>query len=120
MYTPGPVERRFSWLSMRSVAIGKQGYSAAVRALLGVVLVFLVWAPSSFAGGPFMMVGAAEDVVRTPDYAFSKSEMDKLKLAGLDTIRITQTWTKGQTALGPNDAITLDNAMKAAQVTGVP
>ena len=59
-----------------------------------------------------MMVGAAEDVVRTPDYAFSKTEMDKLKLAGLDTIRITQTWTKGQTALGPNDAITLDNAMR--------
>jgi hypothetical protein len=90
-----------------------------VRALLGVVVVFLVWAPSAFAGGPFMMVGAAEDVVRTPDYAFSKAGMDKLKLAGLDTIRITQTWSKGQTALGPNDAITLDNAMKAAQFTGV-
>ncbi len=90
-----------------------------MRALLGVVLVFLVWAPSSFAGGPFMMVGAAEDVVRTPDYAFSKTEMDKLKLAGLDTIRITQTWSKGQTALGPNDAITLDNAMKAAQFTSI-
>jgi hypothetical protein len=87
--------------------------------LLGVVLVFLVWAPSSFAGGPFMMVGAAEDVVKTPDYAFAKTEMDKLKLAGFDTIRVTQTWTKGQTALGPNDTITLGNAMKAAQFSGV-
>jgi hypothetical protein len=83
------------------------------------VLVCLVWAPSSFAGGPFMMVGAAEDVVKTPDYAFAKTEMDKLKLAGFDTIRITQTWSRGQTKLGPNDAITLDNAMKAAQFTGV-
>jgi hypothetical protein len=90
-----------------------------MRALLGVALVFLVWAPSSFAGGPFMMVGAADDVVKAQDYAFAKTEMDKVKLAGLDTIRLTQTWTKGQTKLGPNDAITLGNAVKAAQFTGV-
>jgi hypothetical protein len=82
-------------------------------------VVFLVCAPSAFAGGPFMMVGAAEDVMKAQDYAFAKTEMDKAKLAGFDTIRITQTWTKGQTALGPNDAITLGNAMKAAQFTGV-
>jgi hypothetical protein len=66
-----------------------------------------------------MMVGAAEDVVKATDYAFAKSEMDKAKLAGFDTIRLTQTWTKGQTKLGPNDQITLGNAMKAAQFTGV-
>jgi hypothetical protein len=66
-----------------------------------------------------MMVGAAEDVVRATDYAFAKTEMDKAKLAGLDTIRLTQTWTRGQTKLGPNDAITLGNAIKAAQFTGV-
>jgi hypothetical protein len=90
-----------------------------MRALLGIVLVVLVWAPSSFAGGPFMMVGTAEDVVKAQDYAFSKAEMDKVKLAGLDTIRLTQTWSKGETKLGPNDAIILGNAMKAAQFTGV-
>ena len=90
-----------------------------MRALLGVVLVFLVWTPSSFAGGPFMMVGAAEDVVKAQDYTFAKAEMDKLKLAGFDTIRVTQTWAKGETKLGPNDQITLGNAMKAAQFTGV-
>jgi hypothetical protein len=66
-----------------------------------------------------MMVGAAEDVVKAQDYAFAKTEMDKLKLAGFDTIRLTQTWSKGQTKLGPNDSITLDNAMNAAQFTGV-
>ena len=65
------------------------------------------------------MVGAAEDVVKAQDYAFAKAEMDELKLAGFDTIRVTQTWTTGQTALGPNDQITLGNAMKAAQFTGV-
>jgi hypothetical protein len=90
-----------------------------MRVLLGVVLVFLLWAPPALAGGPFMMVGAADDVVKTPDSAFAKLEMDKVKLAGLDTIRLTQTWTKGQTTLGPNDAIILGNAMAAAQLTGV-
>ena len=65
------------------------------------------------------MVGAAEDVVKAQDYAFAKAGMDKAKLAGFDTIRLTQTWTKGQTKLGPNDSITLGNAMKAAQFTGV-
>ena len=66
-----------------------------------------------------MMVGVAEDVVEAQDYSFAKAEMDNVKLAGFDTIRVTQTWTKGQTALGPNDQITLGNAMKAAQCTGV-
>ena len=66
-----------------------------------------------------MMVGAAEDVGRTQDYAFAKTEMDKAKLAGLDSIRVTQTWTKGQTKLGPTDAIMLDNAVNAAQFTGL-
>jgi hypothetical protein len=90
-----------------------------VRALLGVVVVWLACAAPAWAGGPFMMVGAAEDVAKTQDYAFAKTEMDKAKLAGFDTIRLTQTWTRGQTALGPNDTVTLGNAIKAAQFTGI-
>jgi hypothetical protein len=66
-----------------------------------------------------MMVGAAEDVARTPDPAFAKAQMLEAKLAGLDTIRITQTWVKGQTAVGPNDQILLGNAIAAAQFTGI-
>jgi hypothetical protein len=89
-----------------------------VRALL-VILLFGALAAPAFAGGPYMMVGAAEDVVQTPDLAFAKVEADKLKLAGLDSIRLTQTWTKGQTQLGPNDEIQLTNAISAAQFTGL-
>jgi hypothetical protein len=66
-----------------------------------------------------MMVGAAEDVGKSPDYAYAKTQMDNAKLAGFDTIRLTQTWTKGQTALGGADQIILGNAIKAAQFTGV-
>jgi hypothetical protein len=66
-----------------------------------------------------MMVGAAEDVGKSPDYAFAKTEMDNAKFAGFDTIRLTQPWTKGQTALGGADQIILGNAIKAAQFTGI-
>jgi hypothetical protein len=66
-----------------------------------------------------MMVGAAEDVAKTPDYDYAKASMDKAKLAGLDTIRLTQTWTHGQTKLGPEDQIILGNAVGAAQFTGL-
>lgn len=66
-----------------------------------------------------MAVGAAEDIARQQDYAFAKANMDKAKLAGLDTIRVTQTWSKGQRAVGGIDGIELGNAVKAAQFTGV-
>jgi hypothetical protein len=89
-----------------------------VRGLLVVVL-FLVLAAPAYAGGPYMMVGAAEDVARAQDPAFARSEMLLAKLAGLDTIRITQTWVTGQTTLGPTDQITLANAVAAAQFSGL-
>jgi len=66
-----------------------------------------------------MLVGAAEDTARAQDPAFSKAQMLEAKLAGFDTIRITQTWVKGQTALGPNDQIQLGNAIAAAEFTGI-
>ena len=44
-----------------------------------------------------MAVGGAEDVAKQQDYAFAKVQMDKAKLAGLDTIRVTQTWTRSRT-----------------------
>ncbi len=91
-----------------------RGLSCAVFALLALVLATPAW-----AGGPYMLVGAAEDVAKTEDAAFAKVEMDDARLAGLDSIRVTQTWTRGQTALGPVDAITLGNAVTAAQFSGL-
>jgi len=77
------------------------------------------WAAPALAGGPYMIVGAAEDVARQQDPAFARLEMDKARLAGLDTIRVTQSWVTGQTALGPQDQIELGNAVTAAQLTGL-
>jgi hypothetical protein len=90
-----------------------------VKVLLLTATLFLVCAAPAFAGGPYMLVGAAEDIARAQDPSFAKVQMDKAKLAGFDTIRLTQTWTRGQTALGANDQIQLGNAITAAQLTGV-
>src|SRR2546423_12113388 len=83
------------------------------------LLVFFASAASAGAGGPAMMVGAAEDVARQQDYAFAKTEMDMARLAGLDAVRVTQPWTTGDTKLGPSDQLTLDNAIDAAQFSGL-
>ena len=90
-----------------------------VRLLCVILLVFFASSATAWAGGPAMMVGAAEDVGRQQDYAFAKSEMDMARLAGLDSIRLTQIWTTGDVKLGPNDQIELGNAIKAAQFTGL-
>jgi hypothetical protein len=84
-----------------------------------ILLAFFAFSTAAWAGGPAMMVGAAEDVAKQQDAAFAKAEMDKARLAGLDSLRLTQTWTKGQTKLGPNDQIILGNAVVAAQFTGL-
>ena len=90
-----------------------------MRLLVAVLLVFFAFAGSVRAGGPAMMVGAAEDVARQQDYAFAKTEMDMARLAGLDAVRVTQAWTTGDTKLGPTDQLTLDNAVNAAQFSGL-
>jgi len=93
-----------------------------VKALLLVATLLAAlaaWAAPAFAGGPRMIVGGAEDVARQQDPAFAKLEMDKARLAGLDTIRITQTWVTGQKTLGPQDQIELGNAVTAAQLAGL-
>jgi hypothetical protein len=50
---------------------------------------------------------------------FAQAEMRAAKLIGFDTIRLTQTWVKGQTTLGPTDRILLGNATVAAQLSGI-
>src|SRR5205085_10301465 len=45
--------------------------------------------------------------------------MDRARLAGLDTIRMTVTWSRDQTAVAPADVTKVGNAVKAAQFTGI-
>ena len=90
-----------------------------MRGLLVALVAFFACAAPAFAGGPYMLIGAAEDNARTADPLFAQAEMRQAKLVGFDTIRFTQTWVKGQTTLGPNDRILLGNATVAAQLSGI-
>jgi hypothetical protein len=83
------------------------------------MVLVLVFAARAAAGGPAMLVGAAEDAGEVPSYADAKVQMDLAKLAGLDAIRMTATWTTGETALSPAQSTALSNAIDAAQFTGL-
>ena len=63
---------------------------ALLAALLGVI-----FASPAYAGGPELRIGAAEDVVQQPTLPAARAQMELLKLAGLDTVRITALWEPG-------------------------
>jgi hypothetical protein len=86
---------------------------------LVIALVVLAVAPAAWAGGPFMMVGAADDVVLKENAADAATQLERAQQAGLDTLRLTAQWTRGQTALPPRTAGALETAVEAAQAGGV-
>lgn len=88
------------------------------RALL-ILVAALVIAPAAAAGGPRMLVGAADDVVTQADTAQAARWTGLAQAAGLDTIRITAQWTRGQTALAPGRATEIGNAVAAAKADGI-
>jgi hypothetical protein len=89
------------------------------KRVLAVAIVALGAAPSALAGGPTMTIGATEDIVKQPTLVAAKAQMDKLKLAGLRGVRMTQEWAPGQTEPGGDDFDALKNAVAAAQLDGV-
>jgi hypothetical protein len=90
-----------------------------VRSLVAAAVLFFAFAAPAWTGGPCMLVGAAEDLGKQSSYADAKVEMDKARLAGLDAIRITQTWRTGERAVPAAARTPLANAVEAAQFTGM-
>ncbi|HKU58474.1 MAG TPA: hypothetical protein VJP39_02615, partial [Gaiellaceae bacterium] len=90
-----------------------------MRGLVVALVLFFALAARAAAGGPAMLVGAAEDGAESSSYATSKLQMDLLKLAGLNAVRMTATWSAGETAPPAAQATALTNAIDAAQFTGV-
>src|SRR4051794_7592884 len=98
------------------------GYNPPVRRLLAplaLLLASLALAGPAAAGGPKMLLGAAEDAVRRPTLPAAKSQFDLLRLAGFDAVRITQIWAPGQTAPSAADRQILENVDQAAALTGI-
>src|SRR5438105_1566299 len=89
------------------------------KRVLAATIVALAAVPTAFAGGPTMTIGATEDIVKQLDLVAAKAQMDRLKLAGLRGVRITQEWAPGQTEPGGADFDALKNAVTAAQLDGV-
>src|SRR3954471_15063708 len=89
------------------------------RMLLLAALATLALAPGARAGGPTLVVGAAEDIVKQPDLLAAKAQMDLARLGGIQAIRSTAIWAPGQTAPSDTDLAALKNAAQAAQLDGI-
>jgi hypothetical protein len=86
----------------------------ALLALLAVTVV-----PAATAGGPTMAVGATEEVLRQSDPALAKAQMDLAKLAGFDTVRVTEIWAPGQTRPTDANLAELRNVVASARLAGI-
>jgi hypothetical protein len=87
--------------------------------LLVAVLVALVLAPAAAAGGPTMLVGAAEDAVKQPTLAEAKAKLDLLKLAGFNAVRVTSLWNPALDAPLPLEIAQYQALADAAEMDGI-
>jgi hypothetical protein len=76
----------------------------------------LLPAPCAHAGGPAMVIGAAEDSVRQSTLGEAKTQMDLLVRAGFNAVRVTQIWAPGQTRPSGADLRILRNVVEAARL----
>jgi Cellulase (glycosyl hydrolase family 5) len=90
-----------------------------MQRILLIVLVSLAFPARAFAGGPTMLIGATEDAVRQPTLVAAKAQMDLLRLAGFNAVRVTQIWAPGQTEPSADDLTVLRNVVEAANLDGV-
>ena len=75
-------------------------------------------APAAHAGGPTLVVGAAEDDVKAGTLVEAKAKLDLLKLAGLDAVRITSIWDPADPRPAAGRGDPLNNVTAAAQLDG--
>ena len=76
-------------------------------------------APAANAGGPSLVLGAADDVVRKPSATEAEASMTLLRLAGFRAVRITSNWLPGLTAPTAHEASVLANVATASALSGV-
>jgi hypothetical protein len=76
-------------------------------------------APAAQAGGPTMLIGAAEDAVKADTLTEAKARLDLLRLAGLDAVRVTSIWDPDSPNPSPEELLQLRNLTQAAQLDGM-
>jgi len=90
------------------------GRLAALAAAVAVLA-----APGAAQASGRISVGAAEDAAKQPTLLMAKTKMDLAKLAGMDAIRLTAQWRRGETAPAAWELASLQNAVNAADLDGV-
>jgi hypothetical protein len=90
-----------------------------VRRILGVVLVVLAVAAPARAGGPSLLVGAAEDEVRGSTLTEAKAKLDLLRLVGLSAVRVTSIWDPAKPLPNSGEVSSLRNVAAAAKLDGM-
>jgi hypothetical protein len=90
-----------------------------VVALLAGLAVAFQAAGSADAGGPKLVLGAAEDIVRQPSIVTAKAQFDLLSMAGLRAVRITSRWEPGRTEPEPGEQNALEIVTGAAALSGM-
>jgi hypothetical protein len=83
------------------------------------LLLALAVVPAATAGGPTMSVGATEEVLRQADPALAKAQMDLAKLAGFDSVRVTEIWAPGQTRPTDQKLSELRNVVASARLAAI-
>ena len=79
----------------------------------------LTAASPAFAGGPTMAVGAAEDGVRASTVTEAKAQLDFLRLAGLNAVRVTSVWAPGETSPTESELTVFESLAGAGQLLGI-
>jgi hypothetical protein len=79
----------------------------------------LLLAPAARAGGPSILVGAAEDNVKAGTLTETKAKLDLLQLAGLGAVRVTSIWDPDNPAPSDGELLGLRNLTEAAQLDGM-
>jgi hypothetical protein len=90
-----------------------------MRLLLALILLSLALPGPAAAGGPTMLIGATEDAVRQPTLVGVKAQLDLLRLAGFNAVRVTQIWAPGNTRPTAEDVQGLSNIVQAAKLDGI-
>ena len=94
---------------------------AAMRGLFvaATAAALLLVAPVAHAGGPGLVVGAAEDDVRATTLSEAKAKLDLLRLAGLDAVRVTSIWDPASPNIAASELTVLNNLTAAGKLDGI-
>ncbi len=74
---------------------------------------------AALAGGPGLLVGAAEDLPKQPTLLQAKAQVELARLVGFTALRVTSQWTRGLTAPTASELAQLKNAADAANLAGI-